>query len=116
MTVTYPKPLLFGPTLARGPLLEPKRVSVLCSLETGVRNSLHSSAKRGQRWRMCSHIASGLGGHIAAFTVPVLVGDVELVVVVCTETMHGTQLGELPKDFRGSFELVECFGGLVSGG
>ena len=47
------------------------------------------------------------GGHITAFTVPVLVGDVELVVVICVETVHGMQLGELPKDFGGSFELVE---------
>ena len=30
-------------------------------------------------------------------------------VVVCIETVHGTQLGESPKDFRGSFELVEHF-------
>ena len=35
-------------TVARRPLLEPKRVSVSCSLETGVRNSLRSSAKRGR--------------------------------------------------------------------
>ena len=47
------------------------------------------------------------GGRIATFTVPVLVGDVELVVVVCIETVHGTQLGESPEDFGGSFELVE---------
>ena len=84
------------------------RVSVSCSLETGVRNSLHSSAKRGQRWRMCSCPASGLGeGHITAFTVPVLVGDVE--------TMHGAQLGELPKEFGGPFELVEHFAGFGVG-
>ena len=51
------------------------------------------------------------GGHITTFTVPVLVGDVEPVVVVCIETMHGTQLGESPKDFGGSFELAECFAG-----
>ena len=94
--------------MARRPLLEPKRVSVSCSLER-VRNSLCSSAKRGQRWRMCSCTASGLGGgHIATFTVP---GDVEPVVVVCIETVHGTQLDELPEDFEGSFELAECFAG-----
>ena len=34
-------------TMVRKPLSEPKRVSVLCSLETGVRNSLRSSAKGG---------------------------------------------------------------------
>ena len=48
--------------VVRRPLSEPKRVSVSCSLETGVRNSLRSSAKRGQRWRTCSHTASGSGG------------------------------------------------------
>ena len=51
------------------------------------------------------------GGHITAFTVPVSVGDVELVVVVHVETVHGAQLGELPEDFRRSFELVEHFAG-----
>ena len=55
------------------------------------------------------------GGHIATFTVPVPVGDVELVVVVCVETMHGTQLGESPKDFGGSFELAEHFTGFGVG-
>ena len=45
----------------------------LCNLETGVRNSLCSSVRRGQRWRMCSCTAVGLwggGGCITAFTVP----------------------------------------------
>ena len=51
------------------------------------------------------------GGRITAFAVPVPVGDVELVVVVGVETMHGMQLGESPKNFRGSFELVEHFAG-----
>ena len=51
------------------------------------------------------------GGHITAFTVPVSVGDVELVVVVHVETVHGVQLGELPEDFRRSFELAEHFAG-----
>ena len=51
------------------------------------------------------------GGHIATFTVPVSVGDVEPVVVIRVETMHGAQLGELPEDFRRSFELAEHFGG-----
>ena len=55
------------------------------------------------------------GGHIAAFAVPVFVGDVELVVVVCVETMHGAQLGESPKDFGRAFELVECFAGFGIG-
>ena len=52
-----------------------------------------------------------MGGCIAAFTVPVSVGDVEPAVVICVETMHGVQLGELPKDFGRSFELAECFAG-----
>ena len=55
------------------------------------------------------------GGCITAFTVPVPVGDVEPVVVVCIETVHGMQLGESPKDFRGSFELVEHFVGFGVG-
>ena len=55
------------------------------------------------------------GGHIAAFAVPVSVGDVESVVVVCVETVHGAQLGELPEDFRRSFELVEHFAGFGVG-
>ena len=101
--------------MVRRPLSEPKRVSVSCSLETGVTNSLQSSAKRGQRWRTCSWTASGLGGHITAFTVPVLVGDVELVVVICVETMHGAQLGESPEDFGRSFELAEHFAGFGVG-
>ena len=55
---------------------------------------------------MFSHcVWVGGGGHIITFTVPVLV------VVVCVETVHGMQLGELPKDFGGSFELVEHFTG-----
>ena len=53
----------------------------------------------------------GGGGCITAFTVPVSVGDVESVVVVCVETMHGVQLGESPEDFRRTFELAECFAG-----
>ena len=51
------------------------------------------------------------GGCITAFTVPVSVGDIETVVVICVETVHGAQLGESPKDFGRSFELVEHFAG-----
>ena len=55
------------------------------------------------------------GGHITTFTVPVSVGDVEPAVVICVETVHGAQLGDLPKDFRRSFELVEHFAGFGVG-
>ena len=48
-------------TMARRPLSEPKRVMVSCNLEIGVRNFLHLSVRRGQRWRICSHTAVGLG-------------------------------------------------------
>ena len=54
------------------------------------------------------------GGHITAFAVPIPVGDVEPV-VVGVETVHGTQLGESPGDFGGSFELAECFAGFGVG-
>ena len=64
---------------------------------------------------MCSRTASGSGGHIAAFTIPVSVGDVELAIVVHVETMHGAQLGELPEDFGRSFELAEHFAGFGVG-
>ena len=57
----------------------------------------------------------GGGGRVATFAVPVLVGDVELAVVVHVETMHGAQLGESPKDFRRTFELVEHFAGFGIG-
>ena len=51
-----------------------------------------------------------VGGHcIATFTVPVSAGDVEAVVVVCIESMHGAQWGESTKTFRGPFELAEHF-------
>ena len=51
------------------------------------------------------------GGHIATFAVPVSVGDVESVVVVCVETMHGVQLCVSPEDFGRTFELAEHFAG-----
>ena len=62
----------------------------------------------------CFWVGGG-GGCITSFTVPVLVGDVELAVVVCVETMHGAQLGESPEDFGRSFELVEHFAGFGVG-
>ena len=61
---------------------------------------------------MCSCTMAGLGGgNVATFVVPVSVGDVEAVIVVCVESMHGMQLGELTKDFGRPFELTEHFAG-----
>ena len=103
---------------------EPRRVMVSCNLETVVRNSLHSSARRGQRWRICFCTMSGLwgggGGCIITFAVPVSAGDVEVGVVVCVESMHGVQLSKLAENFGRVFELAKCFVGFgvrrVSGG
>ena len=101
---------------------EPRRVMVSCNLETVVRNSLHSSARRGQRWRICSCTMAGLGrrGCITTFVVPVSVGDVEAGVVICVKSMHSAQLGKPAEDFRRVFELDKCFAGFgvgrVSGG
>ena len=90
---------------------------VSCNLETVVRNSLHSSARRGQRWRICSCTMAGLGrrGCITTFVVPVSVGDVEVGVVVHVESMHGAQLGKPAKNIGGIFELEECFAGFGVG-
>ena len=98
--------------IAKRSLSEPRRVSVSCRLETGVRNSLHSSVRRGQRWRICSHTMARLGGgHIPTFTVPISIGDVEVGVVICVKSMHGVQLGKLTEDFGRVFELDKCFVG-----
>ena len=51
------------------------------------------------------HIRVGGGGHITAFTVPVSVGDVEVGVVVCVESVHGAQLSKLAKNSRRVFEM-----------
>ena len=102
--------------VAKRPLSEPRRVSVSCRLETWVRNSLHLSARRGQRWRICSHTTAGLGGGcILTFTVPISIGDVEVGVVIYVKSMHGAQLGKPAEDFRRVFELDKCFAGFGVG-
>ena len=54
----------------------------------------------------------GVGGsHITTFAVPVFVGDVEVGVVVCVESVHGAQLSKLAKSFGRVFELAKCFAG-----
>ena len=41
------------------PFSDPRRVLVSCSLDTGVREALHSLVYSGHRCRMCSQTASG---------------------------------------------------------
>ena len=48
-------------------------------------------------------------GHVTALAVPISVGSVEVEIVVGIEAMHCVKLGELPKDFWSSFELVLWF-------
>ena len=55
---------------------------------------------------MFSHHGWVGGSCIAALTVPVSVGYVEVVIVICVESMHGTQLGKSAENLGRPFELV----------
>ena len=62
-------------TMARRPLSGPKRVSVSCSLETGVRNSVLICKEGAEVENVFLHCVWVGGGRITTFTVPVPVVD-----------------------------------------
>ena len=60
--------------------VEPRSIMDSWNRETGEGNSLRSSAWRGQRCGICSLTAT--------FAVPVSVGSVESLIIICVESVH----------------------------
>ena len=76
-------------TVVRRPMSEPRSISVSCSLETGGEEFPSFICKKGAEvenvFLHCIWVGRGC---VAAFTVLVLVCDVEPMEVVCVESVH----------------------------